>query len=536
MLVTSLGAFMVLLDGSIVLVALPTIQSSLHAQVSDLQWTVDAYTLPFATLMLTAGTLGDRFGRKRVFLAGLVLFLIGSAMCGFSTTFELLIVGRVVQGFGAAAINTGSLSLLVSTFTEPAERAKAIGLWTAISGVSLAAGPLVGGLLISTFSWPAIFFINLPIGAVALALGIPNPHARSIDLPGQILATGGLFCVVIALIEAPREGWGSSLIIGLLVGGAALLAGFVAYEAFTREPLLPLDLFRKRSFSTACVAACLLGFVIVGVMFFMAQFFQDVQGTSALGAGLRLLPITLGTFVMAPPAARITGRLGPRPPIVVGAILAGAGFLLLTGVNPGTGYASSWWPLALVGLGIGCMFAPLTVAVMAATPPNRGGLGSSLINTFRVLGITAGTAVLGSVVLSSFAGNIVTQLGDHGVPAATGQAIANTISSAGAYASHVRLPGHLPLPGAEFTQVLSTAFTNGVHVAFVVSACFMLAVIVLGGAFLGGRPPAAPGGPAAAGETAAPDETAASDETAAPAETAAAAPSSTSSTSSTSGT
>lgn len=233
-------------------------------------------------------------------------------------------------------------------------------------------------------------------------------------------------------------------------------------------------------------------------MFFMAQFFQDVQGTSSLGAGLRLLPITLGTFVMAPPAARITSRLGPRPPIVVGAVLAGAGFLLLAGVTPGTGYASSWWPLTLVGLGIGCMFAPLTVAIMAATPPNRGGLGSSLINTFRVLGITAGTAVLGSVVLSSFAGNIVMQLGDHGVPAATGRAIANTISGAGAYASHVRLPGHPPLPGAEFTQVLLTAFTNGVHVAFIVSACFMLAVIVLGGAFLGGRRPAAPGETAAA--------------------------------------
>jgi EmrB/QacA subfamily drug resistance transporter len=502
LLVTSLGSFMVLLDGSIVLVALPTIQSDLHARVADLQWTVDAYTLPFAALMLTAGTLGDRIGRKRMFLAGLVLFTIGSAICGFSSSFGVLIAGRVIQGIGAAAINTGSLSLLVSTFSEPRERAKAIGIWTAVSGVSLAAGPLVGGLLISAFSWPAIFFVNLPIGVIALVLGIPklmessNPHAHSIDIVGQVLATCGLFCVVIGLIEGPSKGWGSGLIIGLFVAGAALLAGFLVYESLVREPLLPLDLFRKPSFSTACLSACLLGFAIVGVMFFMAQFFQEVQGDSALSAGLRLLPLTLGIFVMSPPAARLTGRVGPRPPIVVGAILTGAGFLLLTRISPGTSYASSWWPLALTGIGIGCMFAPLTVAIMAATPPNRGGLGSSVINTFRILGFTAGAAVLGSVVLSAFAGNIVTQLGQHGVAPATGQAIANAISSAGAYATQVQLPGRLPLPAAEFTQVLHSAFTDGTHVAFLIAAVCMLVVFVLGALFLGVRPPR-PGGPGA---------------------------------------
>ena len=505
LLVASLGAFMVLLDGSIVLVALPTIQSDLHARLADLQWTVAAYTLPFAVLMLTAGTLGDRIGRKRVFLVGLAVFVIGSAICGFSTTFEVLIAGRVVQGLGAAAINTGSLALLASTFSQPAERAKAIGIWTAVSGVALAAGPLVGGLLIEAFSWPAIFFVNLPIGVLALALGIPrlmessNPDARSIDPVGLLLVTSGLFCVVMGLIEGPSQGWGSGLIVGLFVGGAVLLVVFLAYETRAPEPLLPLALFRKPSFSTACGSACLLGFVIVGVMFFMAQYFQGVQGSSALGAGLRLLPLTLGIFIMSPPAARLTGRLGPRPPVVVGAIVVAVGFLLLTGITPATSYADSWWRLALVGLGIGCMFAPLTVAIMAATPPNRGGLGSSMINTFRILGFTTGAAVLGSVVLSQFSGNIVTQLSRHGVPAAAGQVIADKIASAGAYASSIPLPGHLPLPAVVFAQSLHMAFTSSIHVAFVISAICMAVVAVFGAALLDGRPSAMPGGPGQAG-------------------------------------
>src|SRR5215472_15374566 len=200
LVVTCLGLFMVFLDGSIVNVALATIQTDLHAQLSDLQWVVDAYTLPFAVLMLTAGTLGDRFGRKRLFLGGLVLFVLGSLLCGLAPTLDWLLVGRVVQGVGAAALLPGSLSVLVAAFPEPRQRAQAIGLWAGVSGVALAAGPLVGGVLIQLASWPAIFFVNLPIGVLALALGWPrlsesrNPNAQRIDLPGQVLVTGALVC------------------------------------------------------------------------------------------------------------------------------------------------------------------------------------------------------------------------------------------------------------------------------------------------------------------------------------------------------
>jgi DHA2 family methylenomycin A resistance protein-like MFS transporter len=425
LLVTSLGSFMVLLDGSIIFVALHEIQKDLGGQLSHLQWTVDAYTLPFAALMLTAGTLGDRFGRKRVFLTGLVLFVLGSALCGFAPTVGWLILGRVVQGVGAAAINTGSLSLLVSTFTDPPGRAKAIGIWTAVSGVSIALGPLLGGILIESFSWQAIFLLNLPIGILALALGVPrlleskNPNARHVDLPGQVLAAAGLFCLVLGLIQAGREGWGSALILSLLIGAVILLGGFLVAELRSQEPLLPLELFRSRTFATACVIASLLGFVIVGVMFFMAQYFQAVQQHSALSTGLRLLPLTLGIFFLSPPASRIAGRAGPRVPVMIGALLVTAGFLLLSTIQPDTGYGSVWWKLALVGVGIGCMFAPLTVAVMASTPPQRAGLGSSMINTTRITGFTAGAAVLGTIVARSTDGEL--QAG----PAAVQQALVN---------------------------------------------------------------------------------------------------------------
>lgn len=491
LVVTCLGAFMVLLDASIVLVALPTIQADLHAHLSDLQWTVDAYTLPFAALMLTTGSLGDRFGRKRLFLMGLVLFLIGSTFCGFASTLSWLIFGRVIQGVGAAALSPGSLSLLVSTFSEPRARAQAIGIWSGISGVSLAAGPLVGGLLIQVSSWPAIFFVNLPIGLVALALGWPrlaesrNPHAQRIDLPGQVLVIGGLTCLIMALIQGSSQGWTSPLILGLFVGSAALLVAFLLVETRVREPLLPLYLFANRVFSVANLAAIFLGFVIIGAMFFLTQYFQSVQGDTALEASLHLLPITVSTFVASPFSARLTHRLGPRPPIVLGALLASGGLLLLMGVEPNSNYATLWWKLGLLGIGIGFMLAPLTVAVLSATPASRAGLGSSMLNTFRQVGVTLGTAVLGAFVLLQFSGNIASQLVQRGVPGSTSATIASKLASAGAQASRVPLTGRLPLSPVALHQAIVQAFVDALHGAFLISAICMLVTALLVGLLIG---------------------------------------------------
>jgi DHA2 family methylenomycin A resistance protein-like MFS transporter len=487
---------MISLDASIVNVALATIQTDLHAHLSDLQWVVDAYILPFAALMLTAGTLGDRFGRKRLFLGGLVLFVLGSLLCGVAPTLSWLLVGRAVQGVGAAALSPGSLAVLVAAYPDPRQRAQAIGLWAGVSGVGLAAGPLIGGVLVQLASWPAIFFVNLPIGVVALALGWPllaesrNPQAQRLDWPGQVLVTGTLVGVTLALIESSSYGWTSPLILGLFGGAAVCLAAFLLVEARVREPMLPLGLFRSRVFSVANVAGLLLGFVMMGTIFFVTQFFQSIQGDTPLEAGARTLPASLAIFGAAPVAGRVTARLGPQLPIALGGLLAASGLFLLLGLAPDSSYASIWWIFGLWGIGIGLMLSPLTAAALSATPPERVGLGSSVSNTSRQVGISLGIAVLGTVVLQQFGGNIVSELTKAGVPARQGVTIANRIAAAGAQASQVRLTGRLPLPPAVLHQAINQAFVDALHGSYLIAAITILVSTVLVAGLLGQKQPA----------------------------------------------
>ncbi len=435
--------------------------------------------------MLTAGTLGDRFGRKRLFLFGLVLFVLGSLLCGVAPTLGWLLFGRVVQGTGAAALSPGSLSVLVAAFPEPRQRAQAIGLWAGVSGVGLAAGPLVGGLLIQIASWPAIFFVNLPIGVVALALGWPllaesrNPNAQRIDLPGQVLVIGALVCLIMGLIEGSSQGWTSPLILGLFIGAAVLLAAFLLVEARVREPMLPLRLFRSRVFSVANVAAILVGFAFLGTVFFITQFLQSVQGYTPLEAGLRTLPTTMGIFLIAPLAGMLTARLGPRLPIVLGGLLAASALFLLLRLAPDSGYATLWWNFGMLGIGFGLMLSPLTAAVLSATPPQLAGLGSSVINTSRQVGFSLGIAVLGTFVLQQFSSNIASQLAQRGVPGPLGAAIASKIATAGAQASQVSLPGRLPLPPAALHQAINQAFVDALHGSFLIAGIGLLVAALL---------------------------------------------------------
>ena len=486
LVVTCLGTFMVLLDTTIVVTALPTIQSSLHANLSDLQWAVDAYSLPFAALMLTGGTLGDRFGRKRFFLLGLILFVIGSAFCGFASTLGWLLFGRAVQGVGAAALAPGSLSVLAAAFPEPRERTQAIGLWAGISGLGLAAGPLAGGLLIQISSWPSIFFVNLPIGVAVLVLSLPllaesrNQSARRIDLPGQVLVTGGLICLVMALIEGPSQGWTSSFILGLFIGSAVCLLAFLLIEARVREPMLPLGLFANGAFSVANLASLVLGASMIGAIFFLIQFFQQVQGYTALEASLRTLPVTLAIFVAAPFAGPLTARIGARLPIVLGALLCGASlFLEATFLEPDVSYTTIWWHYPIFGIGAGFMLTALASAVLAATPANRSGLGSSVLNTTRQVGIALGIAVLGAVVLNQLPGKITSQLTGRGVPGPISATIANRIAAAGGGASQAPVSGHLPFPPAVLHQAVNQAFVDSFHVAWLILAIALLVTALL---------------------------------------------------------
>ncbi len=488
LIIACLGTFLVLLDASIVVTALPTIQVDLQTNLSDLQWVVDAFTLPFAALMLTGGTLGDRFGRKRFFLLGLVLFLIGSTCCGFAPTNGWLLFGRAIQGMGAAALAPGSLAVLVSAFPDPQQRTRAIGIWAGVSGLGLALGPLAGGWLVEIASWRAIFFVNLPVGLLVLFLSIPvlvesrNPEARSIDLPGQILVTGGLFCLIMGLIEGSSASWTSPLIVGLLLGSAVLLGAFLLVEARGREPMVPLRLFANRVFSVANVAGIILGFAMMGSLFFLVQFLQNVQGYTAFETGLRTLPSSVGIFAVAPFVGRLTARVGPRLPIILGASMASASlFLIAITLQPDTSYALLWLQMALFGIGCGFMMTPLTTAVVSATPAQRSGLGSSILNTCRQLGITLGVAVLGVFVLHQFPGNITSQLMKAGLSPSVSTTIAKKIAAAGAGAHLAPQSGHMPISLAVMHQAIGQAFVDTLHGAFFIAACCLLAAAVLVG-------------------------------------------------------
>jgi DHA2 family methylenomycin A resistance protein-like MFS transporter len=504
LVITAIGFFMVLLDASIVTVALPSIQAGLHAQLIDLQWVVDAYTLPFAVLLLAAGTLGDRFGRKRLFLAGLVGFTLGSALCGFAPSLNWLIAGRVLQGAGGAALSPGSLALLAAAFEDPRERAQAIGISSGVSGIGIAAGPLIGGLLIQASGWQAIFFVNLPVGLIVLLLGVRlltesrNPQPRRLDLPGQLLAIAALTALTYALIEGQPQGWGSPLIVSLFGAAAILLFAFVVVEVRQPKPMLPLDLFRNATFSVANIAACVFGFALRGTVFFISQYFQEVQGYSPLGSGTRSLPNTAGMFIVAPLAGRLTARYGARVPVTLGALLAGTALLLFTRLDATTPYSQIWWNLALSGVGFGFMLSPTAAAVLAATPPSRVGLGSSIVNTTRQIGSVFGIALLGAVVLGQFAGRLTAGLVTLGVPQRVSSQIANTVASAGASAGGRIAPllraRHVRLAPASVHSVIGHAFAQALHPSFVVSGIAVLCVAVLSAVAMG-RPTVAPAAP-----------------------------------------
>lgn len=489
--VTCVGFFMVLLDASIVTVALPTIQTQLQAQLSDLQWVVDAYTLPFAALLLTAGALGDRFGRKRVFLAGLVIFTLGSAMCGAAPSLAWLIAGRVAQGIGGAALSPGSLSVLAAAFTSPRERTQAIGIWSAVSGVALAAGPLLGGALIQLSTWNAIFYVNLPIGALAFVLGLfvlresHNPAAKRIDAPGQLLAIAALTTLTFGLIDGQTDGWTSPLILSLFGASAILTLAFIFVEARSAEPMLPLSLFKNPIFSTANFAAMTVGFALLGTVFFVSQFFQEVQGYTALQSGERTLPNTVGIFIMAPLAGRITARFGPRLPVALGTLLSGVALLLFTRITPTTPYSDIWWNLAMLGIGFGLTLSPLTAAVLAATPPTRAGLASSVVSASRQIGSVLGIAVLGAVVQNQEATNLATHLTTLRVPAHLSDTIANAIATAGAAAARLHLSNALPFPRSALRGLIGQSFTDALHPSFVISAVALLMTAALAALLLG---------------------------------------------------
>ncbi|MFF8729466.1 MFS transporter [Streptomyces sp. NPDC015171] len=418
--VTCLGQFMVLLDNTIVGAALPDMQHRLHTELTGLQWIVDAYVLLVAMLLLSGGIFADRFGRKRVYLTGVVVFTAASVLCALAPTLGWLIAGRVLQGVGAAALSPASLALLAAACPDPRERVRVIGLWAGFSGIGLAAGPVAGGVLTEAFGWAAIFLVNVPIGVVLLLLGLRhlaesrNPDARAIDVPGTVLSVLAVGALTYGLIEGGARGWTSPLILGSFAAALVLLAAFVTVEARRDAPMLPLRLFRERLFTVSNIAMVMVGFALMGSTFFFSQFFVYVQGSSILRAGLQTLPVSLAMVIVSPFAGRLAARYGFRTVVTTGLALAGLGLLALGTVHADTGYGSVWWRLALAGTGFALTLSPLTGAAIQAVSPQEGGLASGISSTTRQIGAVLGVAVLGAVVRTRQSGGASFETGLDG--------------------------------------------------------------------------------------------------------------------------
>jgi len=475
LIVVCLAIFMLLLDITIVNVALPDMGRELHATFSDLQWVVDAYALTLAALLLTAGSLADRLGRRRIFATGVVLFTASSLACALAPTALFLIVARGAQGIGGAVMFSVSLALLAQEF-HGRDRATAFGIWGATTGAAVAVGPLVGGALTSGIGWPAIFYLNLPIGAVALWITLTrvretrDPGARGIDWAGTVLFSGALFALVFGLIRGNAEGWGSPLIVALLAGAGLLLLAFVAVETAQRQPMFDLALFRKPAFCGASLAAFTLSAAMFSMFLYLTIYLQTILGYGPFEAGLRLLPISLLSFAVAAASGRMTAYVPARALLGVGLLLTGAGLLLMSGLTATSGWTELLPGFILAGAGIGLTNPALASTAIGVVAPQRSGMASGINTTFRQVGLATGIAVWGAVFESQLTARLA-----HELPAAF-SARAGELATAVSGGATPQIVGAAPLADrAPLRGAIDTAFTGGLNHIFVLASVVALA-------------------------------------------------------------
>jgi EmrB/QacA subfamily drug resistance transporter len=473
--------FMIMLDNTVVNVALPSIQRGLHASLASLEWTINAYTLTFAVLLVTGGRLGDIFGRRRMFLFGVTVFALSSATIGFAPTDTFLVISRAVQGIGAAFMMPATLSLITQAF-PPEERGKAIGTWAGVSAMALAFGPVVGGFLTESVSWRAIFFLNLPVAAAAITATLfatqesrDESVSRRIDFPGMLALTAGLTALVLALIEGNRWHWGSTRIVGLLIVAVVGLVAFVAIELRSKSPMVDFSFFRSRTFLGASLVGFIVSFAMLAVFFFVALYMQNLLGYSPLQAGLRFLPMTIVLIVMGPIAGRLTDRVGSRPLLTTGLLLVGGALMWESTITVHTGYGTLLPSFVVMGVGIGLVMSPMSTAAMNAVDRAKAGVASGVLSMSRMVGGTFGVAAIGALVAGVGRSKINESLphlpaptrahlaeslgggaGDHHVPAQVTSALHEAFISA--LGSGMRLSGAVAFIGAivAFTMVRTT--------------------------------------------------------------------------------
>jgi EmrB/QacA subfamily drug resistance transporter len=467
----SVALLVIGVDNTILNVALPTIERDLDASTGALQWIVDSYMLVFAGLLLTMGSLGDRFGRRKALFAGLVLFGISSTVAAFATTSDMLIAARASMGIGGALIMPATLSIVMNVFPR-SEHAKAIGIWAGVFGLGIAVGPTGGGFLLEHFEWGSVFLVNIPIVIGALLYGarvIPesrDPSTPPLDLPGAALSTLGLSALVYALIDAPEAGWTAASTLVAFGLAAALLAGFAVRELTAAHPMLDLRLFRHSRFSAASGALALASFALLGSIFFLTQHMQNVLGYSPLEAGLRLLPIAGGMIVAAPLSAVVSKVLGTRITVTLGMGLVAVGLAAMTLADAGSGYGPVALAMVLLSTGMGLGMAPATESIMSVLPLEKAGVGSAMNDTVRMVGGALGVAVLGSVLSTAYRG------GMEDAPAAAQESVGAAVAAG---------------RDSALAEQAIDAFVNGMHTAAIVAAAVAFGGALLAALFLPAR-------------------------------------------------
>jgi EmrB/QacA subfamily drug resistance transporter len=423
LVVCCLSLFIVGLDVTVVNVALPSIGSDLGTGISGLQWVVDAYTVVLASLLMLSGSIGDRFGRRRVFMLGLGIFVAASGLCSLAPSVGFLVAFRVLQAVGASMLNPVALSIVTNTFTDPRERAQAIGAWASVFGISMALGPVVGGTLVSALGWQAIFWVNIPVGLAAIALTlrfIPEsraPRARRFDPLGQVLVIVLLATLTSGIIEVPDRGWASAATLATFAVAAAALAGLLLHEPRREDPLIDLRFFRSVPFASATATAVAAFAAFGGFLFLNTLYLQEVRDLAPVQAGLATLPMALMTVICAPLSGRIVGRRGPRLPLAIAGVCLLAGCLMLTGLTPDTPLA---WLLAayvVFGIGFGFVNAPITNTAVSGMPRAQAGVAAAVTSTSRQVGQTLGVAVVGAIVASHTGGSAEAELAAASHPA-----------------------------------------------------------------------------------------------------------------------
>ncbi|MGE3962069.1 MAG: MFS transporter [Dehalococcoidia bacterium] len=481
LIVLSLSLVLIGLDNTILNVALPTLVREIDATNSQLQWIVDSYVLVFAGLLLTAGSLGDRFGRKGALNTGLLIFLGGALYASTTDDAGHLIAARAVMGVGGAFIMPSTLSILTNMF-PPHERGRAIGIWAGVAGIGIPLGPLVGGWLLEHFAWGSIFLVNVPIVLVALAAGwliLPtsrDPGAPKVDVPGAVLSMAGLGVLIYGLIEAPLKGWGSAETLSALGGAAVILGVFAWWESRTAEPMLNLRFFRNPRFSAANAAITLTFFALFGSMFSLTQYLQFVLGYTALEAGLRMLPMALGMMIGAPASARIVERVGSKVVVAAGLTIVTAALLLMTQLEADSTYFQFLVPLVAMATGMGLTMAPATEAIMGAIPRAKAGVGSAMNDTTRQVGGALGVATIGSLMSSTYRSNV--ESGLTSLPPDLVERAKDSVGAALGIAAQAG-PG-----GAQLAERARLAFTDAMATGFLAAAFVSALGIVLVIAFL----------------------------------------------------